>query len=398
MFVLAGALSLATLYVVVQHRLDEQLTGGGEDSRIAQLREEAARSEDSTVTMPDGSEVPLEQVVAQAQAEQEEIKDAALNALATQGSLAVLGVGLVAAATGWAVAGRGLRPLRAITTTAQRIANSSGVERDLSERIALTGRDDEIKRLADTFDAMLDNLDEAFDAQRQFVAHASHELRTPLAMERGLIELEMTRPSATPDSIHFARSLLEINERHTRLVNGMLFLANSQNVLERPVAVDLDDVAHHVAAAHHTMADELGVMLESELHVAPIRGDPVLLEQLTRNLVENALRHNVDNGWALVTTGIEYTQAYLTISNSGPVLHDYEVDNLFEPFQRRRSEDAVNGRHSFGLGLSIVKAIVTTHGGAVSARGRPDGGMDVTVHIPLRAEYASFGGEPTVGR
>jgi signal transduction histidine kinase len=381
LFLLAGAVSLVVLYLVVQHRLDEEL-GDDTNPRFAVLRQQAAASGNSTITTPDGSQVPLDQLLEQARADQEAIKEAALDALILQGGIAVLAVGLVAAGAGWIVAGRGLQPLNAITATARRIAGSRGVERDLSERIALTGRNDDIKSLADSFDAMLDNLSQAFDGQRRFVANASHELRTPLALERALIELESTKPAATSETVHFCQSLLAINDRHTRLIDGLLLLIDSQNEITDPERVDLGDIAEHVVAAARGSARELGIETDLKSEPAVVLGDPVMLEQLVRNLVENAIRHNHQGGWLRVETTAEAGHAMLIVCNSGDVLPEYEVPNLFEPF-RRAGPPKGPGERGFGLGLSIVRAIVIAHSGQIGARPRAEGGLAVTARLPL---------------
>jgi len=384
LFLLAGVALLAILYLVVQHRLDDQLNHQT-DTRVAALRrQQAGASGTSTITMPDGSTVSVEQFARQAHAEQEAIKNAALNSLLTQGGIAVLAVGIVAAGAGRLVAGRALYPLHAITATAERIAGSRTAERDLHERIALTGRDDDTKRLADSFDSMLDTLEQTFDSQRRFVASASHELRTPLALERALIELETTKPTATPETIHFGTSLLHINERHTKLIEGLLLLADSENEIEEPTPVDLKDVVAHVLTAAQIVDDDRAVSVRADLHHAPVMGDPVLLEQLVRNLVENAQRHNVDDGWISVTTRTESTSAILEIANTGPAIPPYETDALFQPFRRHEDAGPATAKRGFGLGLSIVKAIVTTHSGTVTARARDEGGLDITVEIPAQ--------------
>jgi signal transduction histidine kinase len=391
LFLVAGAVILALLYLVVQGRLEQELGSEAADDRIAMVRQEAAESGRDTVTLPDGSTVPVEELAAQIQQGREDIKDAALDTLLVQGSLVVLGIGLAAGATGWIVAGRGLRPLHAITGTAERIANARGPERDLSERIAMTGRTDDIKRLADSFDAMLKSLDSAFDVQRRFVANASHELRTPLALERALIELEITKPSAPAGTVHFGQTLLELNQKNSALVEKLLLLADSANPVESPVRVDLADLARDAIAVVTTATDR-GIEVRSDLRPAPTTGDPVLLEQLVRNLVENALHHNADGGWASVSTAVVGDVAELRVTNTGPRVLPHEVDGLFEPFRRNRA-DRTHGdsagpdrtapeRTGFGLGLAIAKAVTDAHQGTVTATPRPDGGLDVRVELP----------------
>jgi signal transduction histidine kinase len=381
LFLVAGIVSLIAIYLVVERRLDEELSGGDADSRMEILRQSAAESGYSLVTMPDGEQVPLEDVLAEARAEQEAIKNAALETIIVQGGIAVLAIGLVAAAFGWIVAGRGLQPLQAITTTAQRIAASRGVNRNLSERIGLTGRRDDIKRLADSFDAMLDTLDRAFDGQRRFVANASHELRTPLALERAIIELESTRPGVSPGTMHVWDQLLEVNDRHTRLIDGLLLLVDSENELTNAESVDLKEVVEHVVVSIRTNANAAQIQVETQLNPATVLGDPIMLEQLVRNLVENAIRHNQEDGWLRIETSVTENRSRLEVSNSGDGIPEFEIERIFEPFSRLENTRGMSNR-GFGLGLSIVRAITTAHAGQVSARPNTDGGLVVTVDVP----------------
>ncbi|MDA8371694.1 MAG: ATP-binding protein [Nocardiopsaceae bacterium] len=290
--------------------------------------------------------------------------------------LALVIVGLLAVALGYVVAGRALSPLHKITRTARRLS-----ERSLHERIALGGPDDEIRELADTFDDMLERLDRAFDGQRRFVANASHELRTPLAINRTLLEVALSDPDASADLKTVGRTLLETNSRHEHLIDGLLFLAKSDRELDVRTLVDLGEVAGTVLSQLSADIDESGLTLRSDLRAASVTGDPVLLERLVANLVENALRYNVDNGEITVRSGIYEGAPSVQVENSGPVIPGYEIEGLFEPF-RRGSGDRVSSGRSAGLGLSIVRSVVRAHGGTVSAWPRGGGGLVVTVSLP----------------
>lgn len=309
-----------------------------------------------------------------------ETRDEALSAFLTQGAIAVVVVGALAAWTGWLIAGRMLRPLSTITATARRIAESPDADRRMHERIDLTGPRDEVTELADTFDGMLARLDTAFDAQRRFVANASHELRTPLTLNRALIEVAAERPDASPDLKLLGGTLLEVNARHERLIDGLLLLARSERTLAERRFVDLADVVEHVLEAPRAGTDPA---IELAVDEAPTSGDPVLLEQLVRNLVDNAKRHNLaDGGWVRVATRTDASgDAVLEVSNSGPMIAPYELGALFEPFRRLDGERTGQGP-GVGLGLSIVRAIVDAHGGAVTLAARAEGGLDVTVRLP----------------
>jgi signal transduction histidine kinase len=172
-------------------------------------------------------------------------------------------------------------------------------------------------------------------------------------------------------------TLLEVNARHERLIDGLLTLADSENEVTEQSTVDLRDVAAHVL---DEVATE-GLSVRRELRPAGTRGDPVLLERLAQNLVENAVRYNEPGGWLSVGTGRHDGYATLTVSNTGPTVAPYDVPAMFEPF-RRLGRDRVRSDRGFGLGLSIVRAVARAHGGEVTAVPRDGGGLVVTVRLP----------------
>ncbi|MEU9843516.1 HAMP domain-containing sensor histidine kinase, partial [Actinomadura sp. NPDC048032] len=300
-----------------------------------------------------------------------------LNALLTQGGIALGLVGAAGLGFGWLLADRALRPVHAITETARRVARSH----DLTERIAYEGPRDDVKELADTFDTMLGRLARAFDGQRRFVANASHELRTPLAINRTLVDVAVRRPDATDDVKRLGESLLVVNGRHERLIDGLLTLAGTENVVVDAGPLDLADVAGHVLRQAAAEAEGRGVTADRLLGPAPASGDPVLVERLVQNLVENAIRHNRDGGEVHVATRVRDGWAELTVANTGPTVPAYEIETIFEPF-RRLGNDRVRSDRGSGLGLSIVRATATAHGGTVTASPRPGGGLVVTVRLP----------------
>ncbi|MGW3768786.1 sensor histidine kinase [Actinomadura verrucosospora] len=311
----------------------------------------------------------------------EELHDAAVTSLVTQGSIALLVVGGAAAGFGWLIAGRALSPLHRVTETARRIAGSPAADRGLHERIALRGPHDEVKELADTFDAMVDRLDRSFDGQRRFVANASHELRTPLTLGRALVEVAMHRESASPDVRQLGETLLQINARHERLITGLLLLARSENEITNRAPVDLADVVAHVAAQTALEADGSGIAVETDAAEAMTAGDALLLERVVQNLLENGLRHNTDSGWVSVSCRTENGRAVLEVANSGPAVPPYEIPALFEPFRRLDADRLVTAKGA-GLGLSIVQSIVRAHNGTVTAVPRREGGLTVTIALP----------------
>ncbi|MFD7921862.1 sensor histidine kinase [Streptomyces sp. NPDC059740] len=302
----------------------------------------------------------------------------ALNTLLNRSLVALVGLTVVAFAFGYAMAGRVLSPLGRITRTAQRVAGS-----DLHRRIELGGPDDELKELADTFDEMLDRLDRAFDAQQRFVANASHELRTPLAINRTLLEVQLADPAAPPEVMQLGRTLLSTNERSEQLVEGLLLLARSENKITDKKPVDLAEVAGQAVDQVRAEADERGVELRGVRRQAFVQGSGVLLERIALNLVQNAVRYNVaEDGWVEVSTEPRQGYTVLTVSNTGPVVPAYEVENLFEPFRRLRTERTGSDK-GVGLGLSIVRSVVRAHDGTIVASPREGGGLEMRVTIPV---------------
>ncbi|MFF3841572.1 sensor histidine kinase [Streptomyces sp. NPDC001930] len=304
--------------------------------------------------------------------------DRALDDLLRRSLFALLGLSIIAFAFGYAMAGRVLSPLGRITRTARQVAGS-----DLSRRIELDGPDDELKELADTFDEMLDRLERAFTAQQRFVANASHELRTPLAINRTLLEVHLSDPGAPVELQQLGKTLLATNERSEQLVEGLLLLARSDNQIIERKPVDLAEVAERGVDQVHAEAAAKGVEIRSECAPAVVQGNGVLLERITLNLLQNAVRYNVaEGGWVEVTTVTEHGQAVLVVSNTGPVVPAYEIDNLFEPFRRLRQERTGSDK-GVGLGLSIARSVARAHGGRIIAEPREGGGLVMRVTLPI---------------
>ncbi|MCQ4083015.1 HAMP domain-containing histidine kinase [Streptomyces sp. RB6PN25] len=306
-------------------------------------------------------------------------RELALTNLLRHALLALLGLSVIAFAFGYVMAGRVLAPLGRITRTARSVAGS-----DLSRRIEMDGPDDELKELADTFDDMLDRLARSFESQRRFVANASHELRTPLAINRTLLEVQLADPNASADLQQLGKTLLATNLRSEQLVEGLLLLARSDNEVVERKAVDLAEAAAQAVDQSRAEAQERGVGLRNgDLAPAVVQGSGVLLERIALNLVQNAVRYNVpEDGWVEVTTGVEAGQAYLVVANTGPVVPAYELDNIFEPFRRLRTERTGSDK-GVGLGLSIVRSVARAHGGAITAEPREGGGLVMRVSIPV---------------
>ncbi|MEV7889959.1 sensor histidine kinase [Streptomyces sp. NPDC002817] len=303
----------------------------------------------------------------------------ALDNLLSRSLLALLGLAIIAFAFGYAMAGRVLSPLGRITRTARAVAGS-----DLARRIELDGPDDELKELADTFDDMLERLERAFTAQQRFVGNASHELRTPLAINRTLLEVHLSDPGAPVELQQLGKTLLATNERSEQLVEGLLLLARSDNQIVERKPVDLAEVAEQAVDQVHAEAAAKGVVIRGERQSAVVQGNGVLLERIALNLVQNAVRYNVqEDGWVEVTTEVLHGQAVLVVSNTGPVVPAYEIDNLFEPFKRLRGADRTGSDKGVGLGLSIVRSVARAHGGHIYAQPREGGGLVMRVTLPI---------------
>ncbi|MDZ7884369.1 MAG: ATP-binding protein [Mycobacterium sp.] len=362
---LAGVLLIGLIYFYLEQSLDHR-PGAALQATIRDFAEQRG-----------GRSFPrLDNLLTLVTNQAEQQRQALMHGMLRWSLTALVVVSVLACGAGWLLAGRALRPLQEVTATARRVAG-----RSLHERIALHGPDDEIKELADTFDAMLERLDRAFDSQHRFVANASHELRTPLTINRTLIEVALEDP-ATPDSTRrLGETLLAVNKRQERLIDGLLVLAGSDQQLQTHELVDLAEIARRALRAAEPAARSAGVMLRISLDPCAVRGDAALLERLIGNLVDNAIRYNVESGWVDVSVSAHDGLALLSVQNSGPEVGPTEVEGLFEPFRRlTRTATAAGGT---GLGLSIVRSVANAHGGQVHARSRPDGGLIVEATLPL---------------
>jgi signal transduction histidine kinase len=297
--------------------------------------------------------------------------------LLPQATIAVITLAIAVAASlgfGWLLAGRLLRPLRAIVATARDISATN-----LSRRLRTADRDDEFSRLGQTLNDLFARLEASFESQRHFVASAAHELRTPLAAERTVLQVAISDPEASVDTLRVAcDEVLRLGRQQEKLIDALLTLAGSERGISRPEPFDLAVVAATVTR---------DVTIDARLAAAPAEGDPRLAESLVANLVGNAIRHNVPGGWAEIETGTAAGRAVLRVSNSGPVIPPGEVDRLLQPFQRlgdERVRQPSDDGHGLGLGLAIVRAIAVAHGAELTARPRPEGGLDITVSFPAR--------------
>ncbi|WP_199747869.1 sensor histidine kinase [Actinomadura sp. WAC 06369] len=309
------------------------------------------------------------------------IRRAALSRLLVFGAAGVTVVSLVAAGLGWLLAGWALRPLRRVTESARRVAQSH----DLTERIGLDGPREDATELAGIFDGMLARLARSFDGQRRFVANASHELRTPLSINQTLVDVAVRNPAASEDLRRLGESLLLVNARHERLIDGLLTLAEGERTVLDRSPLDLRDVAEHALDRSQEEAGTKDVTVHRLLDGAPTAGNAILLERLVQNLVDNGLRHNRAGGELWVTTRRRDDRIELLVANTGLPVPAYEVQSIFDPFRRLHGDRLGSDRGS-GLGLSIVRAIAEAHGGRVAASPRAEGGLTVTVELPAHGD------------
>ena len=278
----------------------------------------------------------------------------------------------------WSLAGWALSPLKATAETVRRLG-----PQNLGQRIGLTSGDDQFKELADAIDDALDRLAAGYESQRRFAANASHELRTPLAVQRLLTEVAMDDPNTGQDLRRLGAQLLRTNEHNEQLIEGMLTLAESDRGLQGKVPFRLDALAGRVIDQHEEQAARHQLILRRALAAATVAGDPVLLERLIANLIDNAIKYNEPGGWVEieVTQGPDGLGGTLSVRNTGAPVPAEAVPVLFEPF-RRLGGDRVRGRGGVGLGLAIARSIVTAHQADLQARPRPDGGLEIVIDLP----------------
>lgn len=380
LFLVAGALLLGLMYVLLDQALrpPDSADGAGGGPPAAWDRE-AARDTEGRYPLP-SSRAELQR---QLDAAREEQRSEALRQVQVQAGIALLVTSVVALGMGWFYAGRMLQPVRQITTHARQLSQTT-----LDQRIGLAGADDELKELADTVDAMLDRLAQAFDSQGRFAAQASHELRTPLAIMGAEADVVLGTPDVTEREQAMAEVVRAQVLRSEKLVTGLLVLAKSESTMRENEHVDLADIAGDVLGEQITAADAARITVNLELESAPTVGDEILLRHLIGNMVSNAIRHNVESGFLSLEVFRAGRSACIRVSNSGAAIPAEELDELFQPF--RRGLDSRSRREGgFGLGLAIIRAVTQVHGGEISATARPDGGLTLTVCLPLDPESAN---------
>jgi len=292
-----------------------------------------------------------------------------------QSGIALAIMTAVSIALGWLVAGRVLRPLRTMTATTRQIS-----ERNLNQRLALSGPRDELKDLADTIDGLLARLEAHVAEQQRFAANASHELRTPLALTQTLLDVARNDPNRGDDEL--VDRLHAVNTRAIDLTEALLLLSRADQRSFTSEHVDLSLVAEEATETLLPLAEKRGVSIETSGDMTPTVGAHALLLQMTTNLVHNAVVHNLpDHGTVWLTTRVHPETVVLTVENTGEQLTPQLVSTLAEPFQR--GSQRIRADHAgIGLGLAIVNSIAKAHDGTLILTPRTDGGLCVTVRLP----------------
>ncbi len=292
---------------------------------------------------------------------------------ATAGVLAfLLAFGLLG---GWILAGRMLAPLTRITNATRMATNGS-----LSHRIRLPGRKDEFRELADAFDTMLARLEAHVAEQQRFAANASHELRTPLAISKTLLDVARTDPNH--DTGEVIDRLHAVNTRAIDLTEALLLLSRANQRSFTRGRVDLSLIAEEATETLLPLAEKHGVTIETSGDITPTIGSHALLLQLTMNLVQNAIVHNLpEQGTVWVNTSVCPKTVVLTVENTGENISPQLAATLTEPFQR--GTERIHTDHAgVGLGLAIVKTITHAHDGTLTLTPRSAGGIRITVELP----------------
>jgi signal transduction histidine kinase len=310
-------------------------------------------------------------------------------------SFKALGVMFVASlGVGWVIAGRVLAPIERITSVARDIQAT-----DLSRRIELGGPEDELRRLADTFDAMLARLDAAFGAQRQFLADASHELRNPLAIIRTNLDVALADPDADPEELRQSLVVIQrASDRMSHLVDDLLALARGQALEVRSETVDLGAAVADASDELFLSAKRRDITLDRTIVPGVVvSGDYDALKRAVSNLLENAVRYAPPGSRVRLAVGSERSRAWVSVSDEGPGLAPEDQRRVFDRFWRA-DKGRSRAEGGTGLGLAIVRQIVNSHGGEVQLQSRVGVGSTFTIWLPVAAVDGASRPRTRIGR
>ena len=304
------------------------------------------------------------------------VNAAALDSLRRSSLVAVAGMALASFGAGWLLSGWALRPVLRISAFARHISAT-----DLSQRIAMRGPDDELKELADTFDGMLDRLQEAFESQRRFVHEASHELRNPLSVVQANLELVLDGSGSDgEDALRSVAVAHRATSRLSQLVDDLLVCARADAPSVERDVVDLSALAAEAAAdfAAPARARRLEVVAGGDPGVV-VTGDEPALRRAVANLVANAVRLAPPDTTVTISVRRDGPWAVLTVADEGPGIAPEHRGKVFERFWR--GPEHRNGAGS-GLGLTLVDQIARRHGGEVTLDSEVGSGSVFTVRLP----------------
>ena len=300
-------------------------------------------------------------------------------------TFAALGLLFVASlGVGWYVSGLVLRPIGRITSVARDIQAT-----DLKRRIDLKGPDDELKRLADTFDGMLGRIDDAFESQRRFIHEASHELRNPLAVIRTNVDVALAETDASPDDLRRTAEIVERSAaRMTTLVDDLLVYARHGSRPERVDEVEVDELLTDLVAEFEAPTEARGIRIEVETEASTdgqgddcVHGDGPAIRRALANLLANAVRLAPENSTVKVSSGAEDGWVWMAVADEGPGIDEADQPMVFQRFWRGpNGAGSEDGRS--GLGLTIVRQIAEGHGGLVELTSSLGSGSNFVIWLP----------------
>jgi signal transduction histidine kinase len=370
-----GFFLLSAVLLLVVGQLVQQRIADNPDEAGRLIVEELGFDVDDlsqlTVTDPSGTSITADQVnpllldvVAETRAD-----------IARRLFLVLPVLAVVAGFAGWWLAGRAARPILAVTAHARQVSSER-----LDARVDYVGPNDELRDLAHEFDVMMDRLEHAFTAQRNFAAAASHELRTPLTVIRTELDVALDAPRPTQEEIdEMAREIRAAISRSERVIDGLLTLARS-GIVDLTAEADMGDVINGILDEIESAASVRDITVRKSLaNGLVVWCDPVLLDRMIRNLVDNAILHNRDGGSIDIELSDRNGAVNVQIANTGSDLEEATVARLGEPFYRASSSRRVSGT---GLGVAIARSIAESHGGQLTLDPRPGGGVIATIRLP----------------
>ena len=275
------------------------------------------------------------------------------------------------------VSGRALRPLRTFVAQVEKVQPNNLADMKITEEVL-----PEFRQFSDSFNQMLERLDEGFTAQRQFTGNAAHELRTPLALMQAQVELfSAEHPDVLPETADFLRLLREQTERMTQMTRTLLEMCGLQAV---PCTdhIELGPMIDEIFADLAPLAEKNNVMLEREGD-GTMTGSDTLIYRLLFNLMENAIKYNRPGGSVRLSVTPEPEKLLIRVADTGRGIPEHFQRSVFQPFFRvDKSRSREYG--GVGLGLSLVWEIVKLHGGTVCVENSSEAGTTVAVSLPLR--------------